>query len=122
MTSQVCGVQPGVGDRHRRVRPVLIQNPLVRLNVDCLNLEELDDVIEEREGDDGEDVAEAVAHVALLEWQAHRHKPLNCHRNNLYSYSTNKNLIRDHRPFKISQVILKDVTGPHKIARLSKKI
>ena len=84
MASQFSSVQPGIGDRHGGVRPVLIQDPLLRLNVDCLDLEELDDVVEEGEGDDGEDVAESVAHVALLERQAHCYKPLNGHSNNLH--------------------------------------
>ena len=111
MASQFGGVQPGIGDCHGHVRPVLIQDPLLRLNVDCLNLKELDDVIKEGEGDDWEDVTEAVAHVALLEWQAHRHKPLNCHSNNLHCY------------FKvICHTKLQDFTRSDRIPRLPKMI
>ena len=37
------------------------------LLVDSFNLKELDNVVEDREGDDGQDVAQSRAHVQLLE-------------------------------------------------------
>ena len=46
------------------------------LQVDRLDLKELGRVVQDGEGDDGEDVAEAIAHVALLEGEADGEEPL----------------------------------------------
>lgn len=46
------------------------------LQVDRLDLKELGRIVQDRESDDGEDVAEAIAHVALLEGEADGEEPL----------------------------------------------
>ena len=48
--------------------------------VDSLYLKELDQIVEDREHDDGDDVAETVPHLALLEREADSKEPLNSHR------------------------------------------
>ena len=45
----------------------------------CLYLKELDKVVGDREEDDGDDVAEAVAHAALGEGEADCHEALQSH-------------------------------------------
>ena len=85
---KLCWTEPGVGDHDRCVGAVLVKHPLLGLDVNGLDLEELDDVVEDGEGDDGEDVAETVAHVAMLERQTHGHEPLNRHGNNLWKMSS----------------------------------
>ena len=85
---KLCWTEPGVGDHDRCVGAVLVKHPLLGLDVNGLDLEELDDVVEDGEGDDGEDVAETVAHVAMLERQTHGHEPLNRHGNNLCEMSS----------------------------------
>ena len=44
--------------------------------VDRLDLKELGGVVQDGEGDDGEDVAKTIAHVALLEGEADGEEPL----------------------------------------------
>ena len=64
-------------DYHRgNVCPVAVQLVVRVLQVDRLDLKELGRVVQDGEGDDGEDVAEAVAHVALLEGEADGEEPL----------------------------------------------
>ena len=64
-------------DNHRgNVRPVAVQLVVCVLQVDSLNLKELGRVVQDGERDDGEDVAQTVAHVALLEGEADGEEPL----------------------------------------------
>ena len=49
--------------------------------VDSLYLKELDQIVEDREYDDGDDVAKTIPHLALLERKADCEEPLDCHRN-----------------------------------------
>ena len=63
-------------DHHGGVCAVAVQLVVDVLEVDGLDLEELGRVVQDGEGDDGEDVAQAVAHVALLEGEADREKAL----------------------------------------------
>ena len=63
-------------DHHGGVCAVAVQLVVDVLEVDGLDLEELGRVVQDGEGDDGEDVAQAVAHVALLEGEADREEAL----------------------------------------------
>ena len=64
-------------DIHRgSVCPIAVQLVVCVLQVDRLDLKELGRVVQDGEGDDGEDVAKAVAHVALLEGKADCEEPL----------------------------------------------
>ena len=83
MLPQLGGVEPGVGDHRGEVGPVGVERPLLGVQVDGLYLEELDDVVETGEGDDGEDVAEAIPHLALLEGEADCDAPLPCYSDHL---------------------------------------
>ena len=63
-------------DHRGSVRPVDVHLPVLVLQVNGLDLKELGRVVQDGEGDDGEDVAEPVAHVTLLEREADREEPL----------------------------------------------
>ena len=63
-------------DHRGGVRAVAVQLVVDVLEVDGLDLEELGCVVQDGEGDNGEDVAQAVAHVALLEGEADREEAL----------------------------------------------
>ena len=63
-------------DHRGSVRPVDVHLPVLVLQVNGLDLKELGRVVQDGEGDDGEDVAQAVAHVALLEGEADREEAL----------------------------------------------
>ena len=83
MLPQLGGVEPGVGHHRREVGSVGIKRPLLGVQVDGLYLEELDNVVEAGEDDDGEDVAEAIPHLALLEREADCDEPLHSNSNHL---------------------------------------
>ena len=73
---EVGGVEPGVDDQLGGVRAVGVNRPLLVLQVDGLDLEQLDHVVEDREDDDGDNVAKTIVHLALLEGEANRDEPL----------------------------------------------
>ena len=74
--TQVRGIQPWVDDHRGNVCPIDIQLVVRVFQVDRLDLKELGGVVQDGEGDDGEDVAKTIAHVALLEGEADGEEPL----------------------------------------------
>ena len=82
ISSQCSGIEPWVDHSGWYVCSIVEGDPFFMGQVDSLYLKKLDQVVEDREHDNGDDVAKTIPHLALLEREADSKKPLNSHRDN----------------------------------------
>ena len=82
ISAQCCGIEPRVDHSSWYVCSIVEGDPFFMGQVDSLYLKKLDQVVEDREHDNGDDVAETIPHLALLEREADGKEPLDSHRDN----------------------------------------